>query len=106
MKNVFKGLAALSLAFVLSACGAGKKDSANESKDAADVSAKLTVQVEEAWLPHYEQAANRVKEKYPNADIEFKKVSAFDHLDILDSTDATNEDVADLFASVESNISR
>ncbi|MBP2070113.1 sugar ABC transporter substrate-binding protein [Anaerococcus nagyae] len=98
MKNVFKGLAALSLAFVLSACGAGKKDSANESKDAADVSAKLTVQVEEAWLPHYEQAANRVKEKYPNADIEFKKVSAFDHLDILDSTDATNEDVADLFA--------
>ena len=98
MKNVLKGLATLSLAFVLGACGASKDAPADENKDSSDVGGKLTVQVEEDWLPHYEEAANRVKEKYPNADIEFKTVGAFDHLDILDSTDATNEDVADLFA--------
>src|SRR5699024_9736684 len=43
-------------------------------------------------------AADRVKEKYPNAEIEFINTSSFDHLDVLDQTDATNEDVADLFA--------
>ena len=107
MKNAFKGLAALSLAFLLGACGAGKNapadnGAANDNQAAtsepADVSGKLTVQVEEAWLPHYEAAAERVKEKYPNAEIEFKTMGAFDHLEIIDSTDATNEDVADLFA--------
>lgn len=112
MKNAIKGFMALSLAFVLTACGGGKKaDAPADSKEAGentevtetaevneDIAGKLSVQVEEAWLPHYEKAAERVKEKYPNAEIEFKTIGAFDHLDIIDSTDATNEDVADLFA--------
>ena len=93
---------ALSLAFVMAACGGAKdggKDAADGGKEAnKDASAKLSVQVEEAWLPHYEKAVERVKEKFPNAEIELKTVGAFDHLDILDATDASNEDVADLFA--------
>lgn len=114
MKNAIKGIMAMSLAFVLTACGGGNKTEApadsKETGDGAntevtetaevneDISGKLSVQVEEAWLPHYEKAAERVKEKYPNAEIEFKTIGAFDHLDIIDQTDATNEDVADLFA--------
>ena len=103
MKKGIKSIMALSLAFVMAACGGAKdggKEAADTGKEAAnkDASAKLSVQVEEAWLPHYEKAAERVKEKFPNAEIEFKTMGAFDHLDIIDATDASNEDVADLFA--------
>lgn len=118
MKNAFKGFMAMGLALVLTACGGGNNqpatpanntneptptDPAANTADSPvevnnDINGKLTVQVEEAWLPHYEKAAERVKEKYPNAEIEFKTLGAFDHLDIIDSTDASNEDVADLFA--------
>ena len=100
MKNAFKGLMALSMAFLLGACGAGKDAPANDDaggESTGEASGKLTVQVEEAWLPHYEAAAERVKENNPDAEIEFITVGAFDHLDIIDSTDASNEDVADLF---------
>lgn len=101
MKNKFKSLMALSLAVVLTACGGAKDaDKGADTKEAAntDAATKLSVQVEEAWLPHYEAAVERVKKQFPNAEIELKTVGAFDHLDIIDSTDATNEDVADLFA--------
>lgn len=102
MKKGIKSIMALSLAVIMTACG-GAKDGGKEAADGGkeankDTSAKLSVQVEEAWLPHYEKAAERVKEKFPNAEIEFKTAGAFDHLDILDATDASNEDVADLFA--------
>ena len=49
-------------------------------------------------LPHYEKAAERVKEVYPDATIEFIVTGSFDHLDVLDATDVTNKDVADVFA--------
>ena len=98
MKKSFKSLFALSLAFVMTACGGGSKDQGTDEGASTDTSAKLSVQVEEEWLPHYEKAVERVKETYPDAEIELKQVGAFDHLDIIDSTDATNEDVADLFA--------
>lgn len=110
MNKTFRGLMALSLAFILGACGGGKdanKDTdkdqkpeteTSETAEPTDVSGKISVQVEEAWLPHYEEAAKRVKEKYTNAEIEFKTVASFDHLEIIDQTDASNEDVADLFA--------
>ena len=102
MKKGIKSIMALSLAVIMTACG-GAKDGGKEAADGGkeankDTNAKLSVQVEEAWLPHYEKAAERVKEKFPNAEIEFKTAGAFDHLDILDATDASNEDVADLFA--------
>lgn len=73
-------------------------DGGSEDGSASDIDATISVQVEEGWLPHYEAAAERVKEKYPNATIEFITVGSFDHLDTIDSTDATNKDVADVFA--------
>lgn len=101
MKNKFKSLMALSLAVVLTACGGAKDaDKGADTKEAAntDVATKLTVQAEEGWVDYYKAAAERVKKQFPNADIEIKTVGSFDNLDIIDSTDATNEDVADLFA--------
>ena len=101
MKNKFKSLMALSLAVVLTACGGAKEsDKGADNKEAAntDAATKLTVQAEEGWVDYYKAAAERVKKQFPNADIEIKTVGSFDNLDIIDSTDATNEDVADLFA--------
>lgn len=92
---------ALSLAVVLTACGGAKEaDKGADTKEAAntDAATKLTVQAEEGWVDYYKAAAERVKKQFPNADIEIKTVGSFDNLDIIDSTDATNEDVADLFA--------
>lgn len=92
---------ALSLAVVLTACGGAKEaDKGSDTKEAAntDAATKLTVQAEEGWVDYYKAAAERVKKQFPNADIEIKTVGSFDNLDIIDSTDATNEDVADLFA--------
>lgn len=105
MKNKYKGLLALgmSLALVLTGCGsnedAGSTEGSGEQTMGEDTSieGKITVQVEDAWQDYYEAAADRVKEQYPNAEIEFITTSSFDHLDVLDQTDATNEDVADLF---------
>lgn len=58
----------------------------------------ITVQVEADWMGYYEDAVARVKEVHPDATIELIEVASFDHLDVLDQTDVTNEDVADVFA--------
>jgi arabinogalactan oligomer/maltooligosaccharide transport system substrate-binding protein len=60
---------------------------------------KLTVQVETDWLPYYEEVKKSVLEDYPNAEITFIETGSFDHLDTLDGTDATNTDVADVYAA-------
>ena len=106
MKKQYKGLLALTmgLALALTACGSTKAAGSGEgSQDKVmgtddSIEGKISVQVEDAWQDYYQAAADRVKEKYPNAEIEFINTSSFDHLDVLDQTDATNEDVADLFA--------
>lgn len=99
MKNKLKMLMALSLSVILASCGGKGGDKAEEkAADPGDVSGKITVQAEEEWMDYYKKAAERVKEKYPKAEIEFKTVKSFDHLDVIDQTDASNEDVADLFA--------
>lgn len=106
MKKKYKGLLALtmSMALVLTACGSNDDMGSGEGSQGemmgADesIEGKISVQVEDAWQDYYQAAADRVKEKYPNAEIEFINTSSFDHLDVLDQTDATNEDVADLFA--------
>lgn len=64
----------------------------------SDAAAEITVQVESDWLEYYQQVAERVKESNPNATITFIETGSFDHLDVLDSTDITNKDVADVFA--------
>ncbi|GKX30515.1 sugar ABC transporter substrate-binding protein [Vallitalea longa] len=78
----------------------GKEDGNSSSKDSSDngINASITVQVEKDWVFYYREAADRVLAKNPNAKIDFKEVGSFDHLDVLDSTDVTNEDVADVFA--------
>ena len=58
----------------------------------------LTVQAEQGWMPYYKEAVKRVEETHPNTEIKLIEVGAFDHLDRLDATDASNKDVADLFA--------
>jgi arabinogalactan oligomer/maltooligosaccharide transport system substrate-binding protein len=104
MTKKHKGLLALAmgLSLVLVGCGGSKKadQAGSGSADVAsdDVKGKISVQVEDAWQDYYQKAADRVKEKYPNAEIEFITTGSFDHLDVLDQTDANNKDVADLFA--------
>ncbi|MGL4773092.1 MAG: sugar ABC transporter substrate-binding protein [Clostridium sp.] len=63
-----------------------------------DEKATISVQVEKAWKPYYEQVKARVLEKHPNATINFIEIGSFDHLDNLDETDPTNKDIADVFS--------
>lgn len=64
----------------------------------SNVTAEISVQVESDWLEYYEAVAERVKATNPNATITFIETGSFDHLDVLDATDVTNKDVADVFA--------
>ena len=64
----------------------------------ADNEATITVQVEKEWVPYYNQVKERVLKEYPKATINFNEVGSFEHLDALDKTDATNPDIADVFA--------
>ena len=64
---------------------------------AGGIEASITVQAETAWLEYYQAAADRVLANNPDSTIELMEVGAFDHIDTLDQTDATNPDVADLF---------
>lgn len=70
----------------------------NESKEASGIKATISVQVEKDWMDYYAKAAERVLAKNPESKIEFVETTAFKHLDILDQTDLTNKDVADVFA--------
>ncbi len=110
MKKLFGLLLILLLAFALVACGGNGEDPVDDNGDNGEVvngddvdeiegiEATITVQVEEGWLSYYEAARDRVLENNPDSTIEFIVTPSFDHLDVLDSTDPTNEDVADLFA--------
>ena len=60
--------------------------------------AEISVQVEASWKEYYEAAIARVMENNPEATISLIETGSFDHLDVLDATDVTNEDVADVFA--------
>lgn len=78
---------------VFSAAACSKKPAAPK-----DIEATISVQVEKSWRPYYEAVAARVKANNPKATINFIETGSFDHLDVLDSTDVTNTDVADVFA--------
>ena len=84
-KKLISALLLGCMAFSLTACGGSGDDS---KKDEA---ATISVQVEEAWLPYYEQVKERVMKEHPNATINFITVGAFDHLDVIDKTDVTNK---------------
>lgn len=93
-------VAATSINFV--ACGSSDSNKGEEnvstSSSATDDKVTLKVQAEKEWIPYYEKVKETIVEKYPNATIELIETGSFDHLDVLDQTDATNSDVADVFA--------
>lgn len=94
MKKVLSLLLISILALSLAACGGAD----NGEVAPEDITATISVQVEGDWEAYYEAAKQRVLEVYPNATINFIVNGSFDHLEVLDSTDVTNEDVADVFA--------
>jgi arabinogalactan oligomer/maltooligosaccharide transport system substrate-binding protein len=117
MKRVVSLLLVLVLAFTMVACGnnantentnagtnTGTNEGTNESTTeettevASGLEATISVQVESGWLEYYEAAKARVLEANPKATINFIETGSFDHLDVLDGTDVTNPDVADVFA--------
>lgn len=116
MKKNFKSLLALLLALtlVLSACsGSGKKteepkkdgekttetNKEDSSKAPAEaLKGEISVQAETGWKEYYEAAAKKIMDANKDVKITILEKGAFDHLDLIDSTDATNKDVADVFA--------
>ena len=96
-------VAATSINFV--ACGSSDKGESSKGEgsvstgsSATDEKVTLKVQAEKEWIPYYEKVKETIVEKYPNATIELVETGSFDHLDTIDKTDATNSDVADVFA--------
>lgn len=103
MKRKWKGLAAASLALMLVATGCGKKLTPAESSGSSGVEAgklkgEITVQAEKEWVEYYQKAVNKIVEANPEAKITIKTAASFDHLKIIQDTDANNADVADVFA--------
>ncbi len=106
-KNLFVSLL-LVLALVVTACSGGGEPTpapaptetpeAPGETPAEGIEASISVQVESTWLEYYEQVKDRVLEANPGATIEFIETGSFDHLDVLDQTDVTNPDIADVFA--------
>lgn len=92
----------VAMAMLLAACSPSGSDPETEGDNASDLAegiiAEISVQAEADWVPYYEKAIERVKEKNPEATINVVELPSFDHLDTIDSTDATNPDVADVFA--------
>ncbi|WP_067322306.1 sugar ABC transporter substrate-binding protein [Streptobacillus felis] len=79
---------------LLLSCGA-KEEAKAETGEA--LTGHIVVQAEETWVPYYEAAIARVKEKNPEATIDLKVIGAFDHMKVIEETNAENEDVADVF---------
>lgn len=112
MKRLLSLLLVMLLMFSLVACG-GKKEDSNATNDEGttattdegmksdvikDVEGTISVQVEKDWKAYYEAAVARVKANNPKATINLIETGSFDHIDVITSTDITNEDVADVFA--------
>lgn len=98
MKKLLVTLLVAASTLNLVACGSKSTAGGDAPATNNDAKVEISVQVEEGWLPYYEQVKATVLEQYPNATINFKTTGSFDHLDVIDATDATNEDVADVFA--------
>ena len=99
MKKLLVTLLVAATTLNFAACGSkGEENKGGTTTDKKDLAVSISVQVEESWLPYYEQVKAEVLKEYPKATIEFKTTGSFDHLDVIDSTDPTNSDVADVFA--------
>ena len=98
MKKLLVTLLVAATTLNFAACGSKNEGKGGSTTDKKDLAVSISVQVEENWLPYYEQVKAEVLKEYPKATIEFKTTGSFDHLDVIDSTDPTNSDVADVFA--------
>lgn len=100
-----KKIITLAMLFLgLASCGSKKDEQKAMSPN--DINETILVQAEKEWMPYYEEAVKRVNAKYPNAKIEIKEIASFDHIGIIDKTDAINADVADVFAAPLDRINR
>lgn len=98
MKKVLKCLGTIMLGlFTVSCTGGGATNTSGNATNNGD-KITITVQAEKTWIPHYEKAAQRVEEKFPNSDVVVVEQGAFTIFDIIDSTDVTNSDVTDIYA--------
>jgi len=107
MKRFLSMLLVFGLVLSMAACGnvANDVEVVNNSSDSvanedvmSSLDATITVQTESGWMEYYEAAKTRVLEKYPNATINLIETGAFDHMEVIDTTDVSNPDVADIFA--------
>lgn len=115
MKKYLSLLLVLILLFTVAACGTEEEapeaeeastEVTKETEEPAEEPAEettseaitISVQAEEGWESYYAAAIERFTANNENVDVELKIVPSFDHLDVIDSTDPTNEDVADVFA--------
>ena len=119
MNKKLKSLLALMLALVLvlAACGGGgttdtetpeeptngetpeePTNGETPEKPAASLKGEISVQAEEPWVEYYQKAIDKIVAANPDAKIEIKEKGSFDHIEVIESTSATNEDVADVFA--------
>jgi arabinogalactan oligomer/maltooligosaccharide transport system substrate-binding protein len=101
MKKRFRLAWILVLAMTITACSPKAPEPAQpgpETPAAEGSTATISVQVESSWREYYEAAVARVMEKNPGATINLIETGSFDHLEVLDATDVTNPDVADVFA--------
>ncbi|MFM1524614.1 MULTISPECIES: sugar ABC transporter substrate-binding protein [Helcococcus] len=101
MKKNLKSLVASMLAFtlVLSACGTSKPAQKDADKPAdGKLKGEITVQAEKGWMEYYKKAVDKITKANPDAKITLKETGAFEHLEVITKTDATNKDVADVFA--------
>lgn len=101
MKRIISLMLVLVLVFSLAACAPKEKvDSPGTETPnvATGLKETISVQVESDWLEYYKDVVERVKANNPDATINLIETGSFDHLDVLDSTDVTNVDVADVFA--------
>lgn len=106
MKKITSLLLALSLSLSVAACGT-KAPVVTETPTETPVetpgetealTGEITVQVEASWRPYYEAAVARFKTANPDAKVTLIESKAVDMLDVLDKTDPSNVDVADVFA--------
>ena len=98
MKKLLVTLLVAATTLNFAACGSKGGDKNTGSTDSKENTATISVQVEESWVPYYETVKENVLKEYPKANIEFKVTGSFDHLGVIDSTDPTNKDIADVFA--------
>lgn len=77
MKKLLATALAVMTTVSLMACGGGNKGTEEQASGADTKGTSITVQVEEAWLPYYEAARERVLANNEGAKIDFVKIGSF-----------------------------